>query len=78
MNSLTPRQLEIIALSASGYTGADISQEIYLSLHTVRNYIKAAKKRTGAKNLSQMVALCIRDELLVVDDDGTVKVNEQS
>lgn len=76
MNSLTPRQLEIIALSASGYTGAEISQEIFLSLHTVRNYIKAAKKRTGARNLSQMVAWCIREELLVVDENGMVTVNE--
>lgn len=78
MSSLTPRQLEIIALSASGYTGTEISGEIYLSLHTVRNYIKAAKKRTGARNLSQMVAWCIRDELLVVEENGTVKVNERS
>lgn len=76
MNKLTPRQLQIIALSASGYTGSEISGEIYLSLHTVRNYIKAAKKRTGARNLSQMVAWCIRDGLLIVEANGTVRVNE--
>ncbi len=77
MNKLTPRQLEIIALSASGYTGAEISKEIYLSLHTVRNYMKAAKKRIGAKNLPQMVAWCVRDGLLIVEEDGTVKVNAE-
>lgn len=74
--SLTPRQLEILALYGSGYTGPEISKKIFLSLHTVKNYTKAAKRRTGAKTIAHMVVMCIKDDLLVVEEDGKVKINE--
>jgi DNA-binding CsgD family transcriptional regulator len=69
---LTPRQISIIARYASGLTGPEIAAEMYLSLHTVRNYLKAAKRRSGAKTLAQLVAWCIALDVLDVAPDGSV------
>lgn len=70
IEELTDRQVEMICFAANGYTAKEISGIAYLSHHTVRNYIKAAKKKTGAKSLTQLVAWCVAFEFLKLGYDG--------
>lgn len=69
---LSIRQLQILALYAAGYTGPEISKKMFLSLHTVRNYVKSAKKKTGAKSTLQLVAWCVAEEVILVLDERNV------
>jgi DNA-binding CsgD family transcriptional regulator len=78
INTLTPRQLEVLAEYASGYTSKEISGRIYLSYHTIRGYLKLAKKKTGARGLPQIVAWAIAADLLCVNPDGSVSVRENN
>lgn len=73
---LTIRQLEVLALHASGMTAIEIAEHAYFAAATVRNYLKESKKTTGAKNLAQLVAWCVASHRLRVKQDGTVVIME--
>ncbi|MFE0025252.1 DNA-binding response regulator [Amycolatopsis sp. NPDC059021] len=47
---LTPREVEILRLTARGRTVADIAAELYLSPGTVRNYLAAVVTKLNARN----------------------------
>lgn len=48
-NPLTPREREILALSASGATAADVAQSLGLSEGTVRNHLSVAIHKLEAR-----------------------------
>lgn len=56
---LSPRELAIIRLIASGYTNIEIGQELYLSVNTVKTYIRAAYRRIGVTRRTQAVIWAI-------------------
>lgn len=62
--TVTPRQLELIALVASGYTYAEIGEMKFLSYHGVRNSLVAAVKRTEARNVTHLAVLCMESGLI--------------
>ncbi|WP_189825573.1 response regulator transcription factor [Streptomyces finlayi] len=47
---LTPRELGVLALAAQGACVAEIALDLHLSRGTVRNYLAAAIRKTGARN----------------------------
>ncbi|MET8678197.1 response regulator transcription factor [Streptomyces sp. NPDC004647] len=47
---LTPRELNVLALAAEGATIAEIARGLHLSNGTVRNYMSAITRKTGARN----------------------------
>ncbi|MFB9518640.1 DNA-binding response regulator [Streptomyces cremeus] len=47
---LTPRELGVLSLAAQGACVAEIALELHLSRGTVRNYLAAAIRKTGARN----------------------------
>ncbi|AWI32601.1 helix-turn-helix transcriptional regulator [Streptomyces tirandamycinicus] len=47
---LTPRELSVLRLAAEGSTIAEIARKLHLSLGTVRNYMSAITRKTGARN----------------------------
>jgi two-component system response regulator DesR len=49
-NPLTPRELDTLRCAAQGATCAEIAQEMYLSVGTVRNYLSRVIAKTGARN----------------------------
>ena len=67
VKDLSKRQKEILALYAFGLTGPQIAEKLFISIETVRNYLKAAKKKTGAKTTVQLVAWCVREEVILLD-----------
>ncbi|MFD8192703.1 response regulator transcription factor [Streptomyces wuyuanensis] len=47
---LTSRELSVLRLAAEGATIAEIARNLHLSLGTVRNYMSAITRKTGARN----------------------------
>ena len=52
---LTKRELEIATLIYQGTNTRDISEEINLSYHTVRNHIKSIYSKLGVSTRSEML-----------------------
>jgi DNA-binding CsgD family transcriptional regulator len=60
---LTPRELDVLRLAADGRTNREIGTALYLSEHTVRNYLSAAFAKLGVSRRSEAAALMTRLEL---------------
>lgn len=54
--SLTPRQIEILALVAEGLSNAEIASRLYLSESTVKWHIRKILRTLGVSNRAQAVA----------------------
>lgn len=57
VNPLTEREQEVLRVSQDGATVADIAGRLYLSEHTVRNYLSSAIGKTGARNRAEARAV---------------------
>jgi DNA-binding CsgD family transcriptional regulator len=66
---VTPRQRELLALYASGYTLEEIAAQKFLSTSSVRQTLRVAKERVGAKSLTHLAVLCV--EAGVIYSNGT-------
>lgn len=60
LESLTPRQVQIIRLVAEGLPDGEIAASLSLSVDTVRAHVKRAMARLGASTRSQAVAEAMR------------------
>lgn len=69
-DNLTPRQIELIALYASGSQIAEIAETKFLSPHTVRNNFALARERTGAKSLTHLCVICLEHGIIAKDGSG--------
>jgi two-component system, NarL family, response regulator DesR len=54
-NPLTPRQREVLRLASAGTPATEIAQHLFLSPGTVRNYLSAAIRNIGARNLLEAI-----------------------
>jgi DNA-binding NarL/FixJ family response regulator len=52
---LTPREAEILALITQGLTNQEIADRVYLSINSVKTYIRTAYRRIGVERRSQAV-----------------------
>lgn len=66
---ITPRQLELIALYASGYDYQQIGEMKFLSPYTVRNNLLRLSERIGTRNLTHLAVLCL-DRGLIYKNGG--------
>ena len=57
---LSKREREVIALLASGASGAEIAERLVLSPETVRTHIRNAMAKLGASSRAQAVALAVQ------------------
>jgi DNA-binding NarL/FixJ family response regulator len=62
--SLTPREAEVLYLLAKGRDTPAIAASLYLSIHTVRGYVKEVLRKLGAHSQLEAVAIARRDGLL--------------
>lgn len=67
--TVTPRQLELLALYASGYSYKDIATTKFLSPYTVQRHLSDAVARVGARSVTH---LCV-----VVFEAGMIRRNSQ-
>ena len=63
-SALSERELDILALIASGLGNAEIGAELFLSLNTVKSYIRTAYRKIEVHSRSQAVLWAVDHDLL--------------
>jgi DNA-binding CsgD family transcriptional regulator len=58
--SLTPRELEVLALAAEGHSGPELAQELVLSPGTINTHFKNVHKKLGVRTRAAAVAKAMR------------------
>ena len=56
-NPLSPRELDVLRVAASGVPSHEVAAKLHLTVGTVRNYISAILRKTGARNRLEAVRL---------------------
>lgn len=74
---LTPRQLELLALYASGDTLPEIANKKFLSYSSVQQTLGTARERVGARSLTHLVAIAIEARVIVKNGIGYKPVQEE-
>jgi DNA-binding CsgD family transcriptional regulator len=64
LEDLSPREAEVLRLVTNCYTNQEISESLYLSLNSVKTYIRGAYRKIGASTRSQAVVWGVRHGLL--------------
>jgi two-component system, NarL family, response regulator DevR len=62
--TLTPQELSVIRLAAEGYTNREIGARLYLSRHTVKEYLSHAMRKLGVESRVEAVVEAGRRGLL--------------
>jgi DNA-binding NarL/FixJ family response regulator len=57
---LSPRESTVLVLVTRGFSNQDIADELYLSINSVKTYIRSAYRKIGASTRSQAVAWSIQ------------------
>ncbi|WP_188188695.1 response regulator [Nonomuraea sp. SYSU D8015] len=63
---LTERELEIVALVASGLTNADIAEQLHLSPATVKTHVNRSMMKLSARDRAQMVVFAYQSGLVSI------------
>lgn len=69
LTTLSPRQTACLRLAARGYAEREIAAELSLAPGTVRNHLQRARRRLGARNTTEAVALALVAGWLAEDDE---------
>ncbi len=56
---LTPREAEVVALIAQGVSNKEIAATTYLSINSIKSYIRSAYRTMGVTTRSQAVRWCL-------------------
>jgi DNA-binding NarL/FixJ family response regulator len=59
-SGLSPRESTVLALVTRGFGNQDIADELYLSINSVKTYIRSAYRKIGVSTRSQAVAWAIQ------------------
>ncbi|WP_395693634.1 LuxR C-terminal-related transcriptional regulator [Nocardioides sp.] len=57
---LTPREVEVLSLIAQGKSNIEIAERLFLSINSVKTYIRSAYAKIGATSRSRAVAWCLQ------------------
>jgi len=61
IESLSKRESQVAQMVAEGFTNKDISLELKLSEHTVRNYVFNIFEKVGVSTRVELVLYCLQD-----------------
>jgi DNA-binding CsgD family transcriptional regulator len=61
---MSPRDLEVLRLLASGRTSKEIATELVASVHTVNNQIETIYAKIGARGKAGAVSFALRSGLI--------------
>jgi DNA-binding NarL/FixJ family response regulator len=70
-SGLSAREADVLALIVQGLTNKQIADRLYLSINSVKTYLRNAYVKIGAANRSQAVGWAIRHGFGPSGDDGT-------
>ncbi|WP_246142581.1 response regulator transcription factor [Nocardioides rubriscoriae] len=57
---LTPREIDVLTLITQGLSNQEIAEQSYLSINSVKTYIRSAYRRIGVTSRSQAVVWCLQ------------------
>ena len=63
-SSLTPRELEVLQLLATGLAPDEIAKKLFISKKTVGTHIEHIFTKLGVRSRAQAIAVAYRDELV--------------
>ncbi len=68
VESLTPRQTEVLELMVKGMRNPEIADRLTVSEATVKHHVRAILEKLGVSNRSEAVAVAIRQKIVRVDE----------
>jgi len=71
---LTPREREVLSLITRGLTNQEIADRVYLSINSVKSYVRTAYRKIGVVRRSQAVSWGVRHGLAADPDGATDRV----
>jgi DNA-binding CsgD family transcriptional regulator len=75
--TLTPRQLELLALYASGHDLRQIAAIKFISYSAVKQTLALARERVGAQSLTHLCVICVDAGVLVRNGVGYKPIQEE-
>lgn len=66
LESLTAREIEVLALMAQGLANKDIADRLRISEHTVKFHVSSILSKLGVSSRTEAVTTGLRDGLLVI------------
>ena len=73
----TDRELEVLKLRFSGFTGSQVSKIIEITLPTVHHHEEAARRKLEARNLTEALITCLKKRYISIDELPTFNVVPQ-
>jgi two-component system, NarL family, response regulator LiaR len=61
---LTPRELDVLELMASGKSNSDISETLCISIFTVKNHVSSILSKLGVTSRTEAVSLALKNKLV--------------
>lgn len=77
LEAVTARQLELLALYASGEDIPTIAKMKYLSPYTVRNILTRARENVGARSLTHLCVVLVDSGMLARNGNGYKPVQDE-
>jgi DNA-binding NarL/FixJ family response regulator len=68
---LSPRETDVLGLIVLGLTNKQIADRLFLSINSVKTYVRNAYGKIGAANRSQAVGWAIRNGFGAATEDGS-------
>jgi DNA-binding CsgD family transcriptional regulator len=68
LDDLTGRERDVLELITNGYTNSEVGRLLFLSLNSVKTYVRSAYRKIGAETRSQAVVWGVRHGLLAEYD----------
>jgi len=63
-DDLTNREVDVVTLVTNGLSNQEIADRLYLSINSVKTYIRSAYRKIGATSRSQAVIWGVRNGML--------------
>jgi DNA-binding NarL/FixJ family response regulator len=67
--AFTPRELDITHALARGLTTSEIATSLFLSAHTVRDYVKSIVEKVGVNSRGELVAQLFAEHYMPQHDE---------
>lgn len=69
--ALTAREVEVLALITQGLSNLEIAEHLYLSINSVKTYIRSAYTKIGVSSRTRAVAWCLLHGFAPPDPEGS-------
>jgi DNA-binding CsgD family transcriptional regulator len=74
LEHLSPRERQVLALTATGLTSKEVANQLGISIKTVESFVSSTNKKLGTRSRLQQVILFYRAQLAEQAQQGTALV----